>query len=73
VLGPVRAATSDGRDLTPEGLLQRRLFALLVLRRGHVVSVDAAIDVLWPRQPPRDPVAALHNHVFRLRRGCPTA
>jgi Transcriptional regulatory protein, C terminal len=51
--------------------LQRRLLALLVLRRGRVVSVDAAIDALWPARPPRDPVAALHNHLFRLRRGLP--
>ena len=42
-----------------------------MLRRGHVVSADAAIDVLWPVDPPRDPVAALHNHLFRLRRGLP--
>ncbi len=51
--------------------MQRRLFALLVLRRDHVVSADAAIDVLWPVRPPREPGAALQNHVFRLRRGLP--
>jgi predicted ATPase/DNA-binding SARP family transcriptional activator len=71
VLGPVRAHGPDGRDVTPDGVLQRRLLAFLVLRRGHVVSVESAIDVLWPVNPPRDPVAALHNHVFRLRRGLP--
>ena len=48
VLGPIRAYVADGRDVTPDGPLQRRLLALLVLRRGHVVSVDAAVDVLWP-------------------------
>ena len=71
VLGPIRVCDPDGRDVTPDGMLQRRLLALLVLRRGRVVSVDAAIDVLWPDRPPRDPVAALHNHLFRLRRGLP--
>jgi predicted ATPase/DNA-binding SARP family transcriptional activator len=71
VLGPIRARDPEGRDVTPEGVLQRRLLALLVLHRGRVVSVDSAIDVLWPVRPPRDPVAALHNHVFRLRRGLP--
>ena len=35
------------------------------------MTVDAAIDVLWPERRPRDPIAALHNHVFRLRRGLP--
>jgi predicted ATPase/DNA-binding SARP family transcriptional activator len=71
VLGPLRVWTPDGREVTPDGVLQRRLLALLVLRRGHVVSVDAAVDALWGERPPRDPVAALHNHVFRLRRGLP--
>jgi predicted ATPase/DNA-binding SARP family transcriptional activator len=71
VLGPIRARDAEGRDVTPDGALQRRLLALLVLRRGRVVPVDTAVDVLWPRDRPRDPVAALHNHLFRLRRGLP--
>ena len=71
VLGPLRVLAPDGGDVTPDGPLRRRLLALLVLRRGHVVSADAAIDVLWPERPPRDPVGALHNHLFRLRRGLP--
>ena len=71
ILGPLRVRDPEGVDLTPPGSLQRRLLALLVLRRGHVVPVDTAIDVLWPVTPPRDAVAALHNHVFRLRRGLP--
>jgi DNA-binding SARP family transcriptional activator len=71
VLGPLRARDAAGRDVTPVGILQRRLLALLVLRRGRVVSADTAIDVLWPGRPPREPAAALHNHLFRLRRGLP--
>ena len=71
VLGPLRARDPHGRDVTPDGALQRRLLALLVLRRGQVVSPDAAIEVLWPVRRPRDPLAALHNHLFRLRRGLP--
>lgn len=46
VLGPIRVVDGSGADVTPEGPLQRRLLALLVLRRGHVVSADVAIDVL---------------------------
>ncbi|HEX5944722.1 MAG TPA: BTAD domain-containing putative transcriptional regulator, partial [Acidimicrobiales bacterium] len=71
VLGPIRAVDGAGRDITPDGALQRRLLALLVLRRGRVVPVDTAVDALWPTAAPRDPVAALQNHVFRLRRGLP--
>ncbi|MFS8481120.1 MAG: BTAD domain-containing putative transcriptional regulator [Acidimicrobiia bacterium] len=68
VLGPLRAV-AGGRDVTPPGPLQRRLLALLVLRRGHVVPAEVAIEALWPAGPPRDPTGALHNHVSRLR-GC---
>jgi hypothetical protein len=38
VLGPLRVTDSNGTDVTPDGPLQRKLLALLVLRRGHVVS-----------------------------------
>jgi predicted ATPase/DNA-binding SARP family transcriptional activator len=71
VLGPLRVTDSSGTDVTPDGALQRRLLAMLVLRRGQVVAVDTAIDALWPRDRPRDPVAALQNHLFRLRRALP--
>jgi predicted ATPase/DNA-binding SARP family transcriptional activator len=71
VLGPLRVRDAAGRDLTPSGALQRRLLALLVLRRGSVVSSDAAVEALWPSGLPRDPGAALQNHVLRLRRGLP--
>jgi predicted ATPase/DNA-binding SARP family transcriptional activator len=71
VLGPVRARTAEGRDLTPGGVLQRRLLALLVLRRGEVVSTDAVVDALWGEDPPVNSVAAIQTHVFRLRRRLP--
>ncbi|HSB84957.1 MAG TPA: BTAD domain-containing putative transcriptional regulator, partial [Ilumatobacteraceae bacterium] len=71
VLGPLRVRDASGRDVTPSGELQRRLFALLVLRRGSVVSSDAATEALWPVELPQDPGAALQNHVLRLRRSLP--
>ncbi|MDX5310384.1 MAG: AfsR/SARP family transcriptional regulator, partial [Rhodococcus sp. (in: high G+C Gram-positive bacteria)] len=71
VLGPIRVLDGDRRDITPDGLLQRRLLALLVLRRGRVVPAHSAVDALWPSRLPADPAAALQNHMFRLRRGLP--
>lgn len=71
VLGSLRALAADGADLTPAGPLQRRLLALLVLRRGRVVPADTAVDVLWPDAPPRDPSGALQNHLSRLRQSLP--
>lgn len=72
VLGPLRVRDEAGVDVAPSGALQRRLLALLVLRRGDVVSVDAAIDALWPAEAPRDAVAALQNHLSRLRQLVPS-
>ena len=71
MLGPIRVVDSEGRDRTPDGALQRRLLALLVLRRGRVVGADAAVNVLWAVKLPRDALAALQTHVFRLRHGLP--
>jgi predicted ATPase/DNA-binding SARP family transcriptional activator len=71
VLGPLRVRDEVGVDVTPSGALQRRLLALLVLRRGQVVTVDAAVDALWPSRIPRDAVAALQNHISRLRQLLP--
>ena len=68
MLGPLKVLDADGRDVTPDGELPRRLLALLVLRRGETVSTDTAIEALWPSRRPRDPLAALQTHVFRVRR-----
>jgi len=72
VLGPLRVTTPDGDDVTPSGVLQRRLLALLVLHRGTAVTADMAIEALWPAGLPADPAAALQNHISRLRRDLPT-
>ncbi|KAF0848112.1 BTAD domain-containing putative transcriptional regulator [Nocardia caishijiensis] len=73
VLGPLRVHAPDGAEVTPAGVLPKKLLALLVLRRGAVVSADAAIELLWPVDGPNNPVAALHNQVSRLRRVVPIA
>ena len=71
VLGPLRVWAGTGEPVRLSGDLQRRLLAFLVLRRGSVVSPDSAADALWPVGLPRDPVAALQNHVSRLRQRLP--
>ena len=71
VLGPIRVVDDGGVDRTPSGALQRRLLALLVLRRGRAVAVDEAVAAMWPDALPDDPTAALQHHVSRLRRALP--
>jgi DNA-binding SARP family transcriptional activator len=71
VLGTLRVTAATGEEITLSGVLQRRLLALLVLRRGSAVSPDAAMEALWPTGLPHDPAAALQNHVSRLRQRLP--
>ena len=71
MLGPIRVRDAAGQDLTPDGALQRRLLATLVLHRGRVVTPDAAIEALWPAGAPRDPKPTLQTHLSRLRKRLP--
>jgi len=58
----------DGARLAvPQGK-PSALLALLRLRRGELVSADAAIEALWPLLLPAHPDNALHLTVSRLRR-----
>src|SRR6516164_8900394 len=67
VLGAVTVVGPDGRVVALSDR-QRSLLASLLARAGTVVSVDNLVELVWPEDPPQDPVAALHNQVSRLRR-----
>ncbi|MGW0771807.1 BTAD domain-containing putative transcriptional regulator [Streptomyces sp. NPDC002676] len=45
-------ATVDGRPVAISGPRQRTIFAMLVLARGRVVSVDSLVDAVWGIRPP---------------------
>jgi DNA-binding SARP family transcriptional activator/pimeloyl-ACP methyl ester carboxylesterase len=70
VLGAVTVVGPD-RQVVALSDRQRALLASLLARAGAVVSVDSLVDLVWPEDPPQDPVAALHNQVSRLRRALP--
>jgi len=72
VLGAVTAVGPGGQVVALSDR-QRSLLASLLARAGTVVSVDTLVDLVWPEVPPRDPVAALHSQVSRLRRAVPFA
>jgi DNA-binding SARP family transcriptional activator len=60
--------TVDGRPAGTSGSKRDALLALLALRRGRPVSVDALIDALWGDDVlPASPRNAIHHHVARLR------
>jgi DNA-binding SARP family transcriptional activator/DNA-binding beta-propeller fold protein YncE/ABC-type branched-subunit amino acid transport system substrate-binding protein len=67
LLGPL-AVLEDGREVDLGGRMQRSLLALLLLRRGEVVSVDRLVDELWESAAPAGAAKTLQVYVSRLRR-----
>jgi predicted ATPase/DNA-binding SARP family transcriptional activator len=49
------------------GSKRQALLAMLALRNGRVVAVDALVDGLWGEDLPAAPRNALHHHIARLR------
>jgi DNA-binding SARP family transcriptional activator/tetratricopeptide (TPR) repeat protein len=68
VLGPVELLGSEGEPLPLGGRRQEALLAILCTEANRVVPASRLIELVWPEDGPRDPVAALHNQVWRLRR-----
>jgi DNA-binding SARP family transcriptional activator len=66
VLGTFHVAI-DGRQAGAAGSKRDALLALLAMRRGRPVSVDALIDDLWDSDMPASPRNAVQHHVARLR------
>ena len=66
LLGPFEVL-AEGRVAAVGGSKRQALLAMLALRRGRVVDVDALVDGLWGEQLPSAPRNALHHHVARLR------
>jgi DNA-binding SARP family transcriptional activator len=67
LLGPLEV--QDGaKTLQLGGPKQRTVVALLLLRAGQVVSVDALTDALWGDHPPRTSSTAIHNLVGEARK-----
>ena len=71
VLGPVEA-TQDGRGVDLGTPQQRAFFALLAVRAGEVLPVDAIVDTLWPREPPPTAEKTVQTYVSRLRKALAT-
>ena len=66
VLGPFEVI-SGGTPADVGGPKRQALLAMLALRHGRLVDVDALVDGLWGEELPSAPRNALHHHVARLR------
>ena len=67
VLGAFEAL-EDQRPVAVGGPKQRALLAVLVLRRGEVVSSDRLIDAVWGERAPASAVKIVQGYVSQLRR-----
>lgn len=66
VLGPFEVL-AGGAPADVGGSKRQALLAMLALRNGRVVTVDALVDGLWGEELPAAPRNALHHHIARLR------
>ncbi|MBD0338642.1 MAG: AAA family ATPase [Thermoleophilia bacterium] len=67
ILGPLEVS-NGGRPLGVNRPKQRALLIALLLRAGHVVSIDRLLDDLWGERPPPSARASLQNAVSMLRK-----
>jgi predicted ATPase/DNA-binding SARP family transcriptional activator len=66
LLGPFEVV-AGGTLAEVGGSKRQALLAMLALRRGGTVDVDALVEGLWGEELPAAPRNALHHHVARLR------
>ena len=67
ILGPFEVVDQQ-RPVALGGPRQRALLAILLLRRGQVVSSDRLIDQLWGERPPASAAKILQGYVSHLRK-----
>jgi DNA-binding SARP family transcriptional activator len=66
LLGPF-AVDLNQRDVTPRGVKQRQILAMLALSPGRLITVAALAEELWSGRPPRNAASAIQTHVVHLR------
>jgi predicted ATPase/DNA-binding SARP family transcriptional activator len=66
LLGPFEVV-AGGTLAEVGGSKRQALLAMLALRQGRVVDVDALVEALWGEELPAAPRNALHHHIARLR------
>ena len=67
ILGPLEVRSASGVVPIRRGL-PRTILIALVLRRGHTVTSDFLVDLLWGDELPRNPANALQIQVSYLRK-----
>ncbi|WP_158273903.1 BTAD domain-containing putative transcriptional regulator [Micromonospora sp. RP3T] len=71
VLGPLEIS-DRGQTLAVGPPRVRQVCAILLIRPGHLVSLEEFVDELWPDGPPADSRALVRGYLSRLRRALRT-
>ncbi|MGH8902551.1 MAG: AfsR/SARP family transcriptional regulator [Egibacteraceae bacterium] len=66
ILGPLEVLL-NGEPVDLGGIKPRTVLAMLLLRRGRVVSKDKLVDHLWGHDPPGTPQSTLQTYISHLR------
>jgi DNA-binding SARP family transcriptional activator/DNA-binding CsgD family transcriptional regulator len=66
LLGPIEVLV-DGAVRPVRGLRRKAVLAVLALRRGEIVSVDALMEIVWGDARPSIHANTLQSHVSHLR------
>lgn len=67
VLGPLLVEGADG-ETTPRGQRPRDVLAVLLQRRGHIVTPEILLDLVWGESARELSASAVHTVIARLRR-----
>ncbi|MEV2269922.1 AfsR/SARP family transcriptional regulator [Nonomuraea africana] len=73
LLGGVRAATEDGRQIDIGPAKSQTVLAALALSPGTPLAVSRLVELVWGDAPPRTAHKTLQWHVARLRKGLGSA
>src|SRR4029079_14237689 len=67
ILGPLEVVEGD-RQISLGGRKPRALLAMLILRRGQIVSVDELVEALWGDDQPKTAEHSVQVYVSELRK-----
>src|SRR6476646_7504875 len=67
ILGPLEVVEGD-RQIQLGGRKPRALLAMLILRRGQIVTVDELVEALWGDEPPKTADHSVQVYVSELRK-----
>lgn len=67
VLGSLEIRES-GQNIVPTASKPRQVLALLLLRRGTIVSPNEIMEELWGESPPNSALTTIQTYIYQLRK-----